>query len=323
MAVYTHITDEELTHFLADFEVGELLSFKGIAEGVENSNYLVHTGKGTFILTLYEKRVNADDLPFFLQLMDHLAAAGLSCPVPVQDGNGQALKTLAGRPAALITFLEGISVTKPDATHCGALGGALAAFHGASASFPLSRQNALSVQGWRGLFETCRTRADEIAPGLEELIETELRELEALWPSDLPRGIIHADLFPDNVFFLDHAISGLIDFYFACEDMLSYDLAICLNAWCFEPDQSLNITKARRLLTSYAASRPLSEREYDAFPLLARGAALRFLLTRLHDWLHTDANAFVTRHDPMEYVRKLKFHQNIKSASEYGLDRTL
>lgn len=320
MAVYTHITDEELRVFLSAFDVGGLLSFKGIAEGVENSNYVVHTEAGTFILTLYEKRVREEDLPFFLKLKEYLAKRGLSCPVPVRDREGAYFKPLSGRPAALITFLEGVSVSRPDAQHCGALGAALAQFHDAGEGFELTRTNDLSVEGWKELYSACAAEADDVVPGLSSLIEEELAFVESAWPTDLPRGIIHADLFPDNVFFLDHEISGLIDFYFACEDMLAYDIAVCLNAWCFEPDQSLNITKARQMLTRYSQQRALSKKEFDALPLLARGAALRFLLTRVYDWLNTDANALVQRKDPMEYVRKLKFHQQIASATEYGLD---
>lgn len=320
MAVYTHISDDALQQFIAAYDIGALLSFKGIAEGVENTNYMVHTEGGTFILTLYEKRVREEDLPFFLTLMEHLAGAGLSCPLPVHDRQGEVLREISGRPAALITFLEGVSVNRPGTQHCAALGASLAEFHLAGAGFDLSRANSLSVKGWRDLYQSCGGAIDTITGGLTELIENELGFLETRWPSDLPRGIIHADLFPDNVFFLKDQVSGIIDFYFACEDMLSYDLAICLNAWCFESDASFNITKSQLLLGRYSQKRALTGAEFDALPLLARGAALRFLLTRVYDWLHTDEGVMVNRHDPMVFVRKLRFHQRVESAREYGID---
>ncbi|KAB2916038.1 MAG: homoserine kinase [Hyphomicrobiaceae bacterium] len=320
MAVYTEVSDEDLAGFIASYDLGALLSYKGIAEGVENTNYLVHTEKGPYFLTLFEKRVAAADLPFFLGLMEHLSKAGLTCPTPVHDAEGRVLRTLAGRPAALVTFLEGVWIRRPQARHCAAVGQAMARLHLAGQGFPLSRKNALGLSGWRPLFERFRARADEIAPGLAGTIEQELDHLEARWPSALPQGVIHADLFPDNVFFLGDALSGLIDFYFACNDALSYDIAVTLNAWCFESDHSFNITKGQALLKGYQSVRPISAEERDALPLLARGAALRFLLTRAHDWLHTSKDALVSPKDPVEYLRRLKFHRSIKAASEYGFE---
>jgi homoserine kinase type II len=319
MAVYTDVSDEELEAFIDSYAIGALTSFKGIAEGVENSNYLVYTESGPYILTLYEKRVSREDLPYFLALMEHLAARGISCPLPVKDGAGRTLKQLAGRPAALITFLEGLWVRRPNIEHCAGLGEALARFHLAGADFPMSRANSLSLPGWRALFASIGTGADKIKPGLNGVIEKELRYLESHWTDDVPRGVIHADLFPDNVFFLGDKVSGLIDFYFACNDMLAYDIAVCLNAWCFEPDGSFNVTKARALLQAYEQVRPLSQAEFERLPTLARGAALRFLLTRTYDLLNQDANALVKTKDPNEYLRKLRFHQRVKSAREYGL----
>jgi homoserine kinase type II len=319
MAVYTDVSDEELEGFIDSYAIGALTSFKGIAEGVENSNYLVHTESGPYILTLYEKRVNREDLPYFLALMEHLAARGISCPLPVKDRDGHTLKQLAGRPAALITFLEGLWVRRPNIEHCAGLGEALARFHLAGADFPMSRANSLSLPGWRALFASIEASADKVKPGLNGVIEKELRYLESHWTDDVPTGVIHADLFPDNVFFLGDKVSGLIDFYFACNDMLSYDVAVCLNAWCFEPDGSFNVTKARALLQAYEQVRPLSQAEFERLPTLARGAALRFLLTRTYDLLNQDANALVKTKDPNEYLRKLRFHQRVKSAREYGL----
>jgi homoserine kinase type II len=320
LAVYTDVAAEDLAAFLSGYDVGELLSYKGIAEGVENSNFLVHTSKGNFILTLYERRVAASDLPFFLALMEHLASRGLTCPQPVKNRSGKTLGKLAKRPAALVTFLEGMWIRRPNAGHCGAVGEALAKLHLAGRDFPMRRENALSVHGWKPLFETAAGRADNVKAGLASVIAKEILQLEAHWPEGLPQGVIHADLFPDNVFFLGDKLSGLIDFYFACTDMLAYDVAICLNAWCFEPDHSFNVTKGRALLQAYAKARPLSDTERHALPLLCRGAALRFLLTRLVDWLDVPSGAMVQRKDPLEYLRKLRFHQKVKSLRDYGID---
>lgn len=319
MAVYTDISEEELEAFLGPYEIGELLSYKGIAEGTENSNYLLHTSTGAFILTLYERRVEKADLPFFLGLMEHLAQAGVSCPLPVRRRDGGAIGELAGRPAALVTFLEGMWMRKPAARHCFAVGKALAGLHLAAADFPLRRANALDPAGWRRLWDGTKERADEVNPGLVREVEADFAEIERHWPADLPSGIIHGDLFPDNVFFLGGELSGLIDFYFACNDLLAYDVATCLNAWCFEKDVSYNITKGAALLSGYQSVRPLEPEEVGALPLLARGSALRFMLTRLHDWLSIPDGALVKKRDPMEYVRRLRFHRQVKTPSEYGI----
>jgi homoserine kinase type II len=320
LAVYTDVAAEDLATFLAGYDLGELLAYKGIAEGVENSNFLVHTSKGNFILTLYEKRVKAADVPFFLALMEHLASRGLTCPQPVKNKAGKTLGKLAGRPAALVTFLDGMWIRRPSPVHCAAVGKALAELHLAGGDFSMKRENTLSVSGWRGLYETAGARADKVQPDLSATIAKELAQLEKAWPRDLPQGVIHADLFPDNVFFLGDRLSGLIDFYFACTDTLAYDVAVCLNAWCFEPDHSYNVTKGRGLLQAYAKTRPLSPAETKALPLLCRGAAMRFLLTRLVDWLDVPAGALVRPKDPAEYIRKLRFHQKVGSVRDYGLD---
>lgn len=318
MAVYTDVASEELTAFLSSYDVGALLSFKGIAEGVENSNFLVHTDSGYFILTLYEKRVERCDLPFFLGLMEHLAARGITCPQPVRNRTGEALGVIAGRPAALVTFLDGMWMRRPQVAHCAAVGKVLAQFHLAGGDFPMTRKNALSVEGWRKVYGAIGGRSDRLQPGLEAAIGDELQRLADRWPRDLPSGVIHADLFPDNVFFLRDELSGIIDFYFACTDAFAYDLAICLNAWCFEPDHSFNATKGRALLRAYGAVRPLSGAEEDALPMLARGSALRFLLTRMYDWLDVPAGALVRPKDPIEYYRKLRFHQTVRDVRDYG-----
>jgi homoserine kinase type II len=321
MAVYTDVAADELAEFLTGYDIGELLSYKGIAEGVENSNFLLHTTAGYFILTLYEKRVAKSDLPFFLGLMTHLSRHGINCPQPVPNKRGEALVSLAGRPAAIINFLEGVWPRKPSVAHCAGAGQALAKLHLAGRDFGMSRANALSVSGWRPLFDAAASRADELQYGLSDFIRAELDHLEGnVWPNNLPQGVIHADLFPDNVFFLGERVSGIIDFTFACDDMLAYDVAICLNAWCFESDCSFNVTKARAFLGAYGRERQLSDAERDALPVLARGAALRFLLTRLVDFLNVPPGALVKPKDPLEYVRKLRFQQAVASLRDYGVD---
>ncbi len=319
MAVYTDVSEGELEIFLKDYPAGRLLSYKGIAEGSENSNFLLHTTAGSFILTLYEKRVDSGDLPFFLGLMEHLAGKGISCPLPVQRGDGRLIGTVAGRPAALITFLEGMWMRRPTAGQCREVGRALAELHIAGSDFPLKRPNALSTDGWRKLWQASHERADEVEPGLSAEIDADFAAFDRDWPSDLPKGIIHADLFPDNVFFLGDRLSGLIDFYFACNDFYAYDVATCINAWCFEKDFSFNVTKGAALLAGYQSARPLSQAEQEALPLLARGSALRFMLTRLYDWLTIPDGALVQKRDPVEYIRRLRFHRAIRSPSEYGL----
>ena len=319
MAVYTEVTAEDLYALLERYDIGSLTAFKGIAEGVENSNFFLNTGDGQFILTLYEKRVAAEDLPFFLGLMEHLAQGGVRCPTPVHDREGQVLRELAGRPAAIVTFLPGYSLQKPQPAHCRAVGAVMAKLHEAGLSFPLKRKNTLSLAGWTRLCASIGGVADKIAPGMSAQLAHALDALSETWPESLPRGVIHADLFPDNVLFLKDAVSGVIDFYFACNDLLAYDLAICMNAWCFEFDGAFNVTKAMALFKGYNSVRRLEPEEVSALPILARGAAVRFFLTRLYDWYNTPDTAFVKRKDPMEYWRKLSFHQGVETARAYGL----
>jgi homoserine kinase type II len=320
MAVYTEIGDDELRAFIAAYDIGEVLSCKGIAEGVENSNYLLGTEHGTFILTLYEKRVAPADLPFFIALMDHLARQGVACPTPVRAKDGGALRELCGRPAAIVTFLNGMWPRRIEPFHCAELGSALARLHRAGESFAMTRPNSLGIAGWRRLYQACAARADEVQAGLAAELGEELTALEADWPQGLPSGVIHADLFPDNVFFHGREVSGLIDFYFACTDAFAYDLAVCINAWCFEPDISFNVTKARLLVGHYRGERQLATEEIAALPLLARGSALRFLLTRLYDWLNQTEGALVRPKDPLEYLKKLRFHREITGPAGYGID---
>ncbi|MFM1816559.1 MAG: hypothetical protein RLZ98_3254 [Pseudomonadota bacterium] len=320
MAVYTEVSDDDLARFIERYAIGRVLSYKGIAEGVENTNYLVETEAGRYILTLYEKRVASGDLPFFLGLMEHLAARGISCPLPVRDVAGNNLGTLAGRPAALVTFLDGVWVRRPQVKHCAMVGEALAHLHLAGLDFPMQRPNALGLPGWRLLYETFADRTAEVSAELGAMIEDELCWLESNFPHDLQSGVIHADLFPDNAFFLGDRFSGLIDFYFACNDFLAYDIAICINAWCFEPDRTFNATKGRALLRGYQNIRPLEPAEHAALPALCRGAALRFLLTRTHDWVNHPPGALVKPHDPLDYIERLKFHRSIAAPSGCGLE---
>jgi homoserine kinase type II len=319
MAVYTEVTDEALEAFLAGYDIGTMVAYRGIAEGVENSNYSLKTTRGDFILTLYEKRVDPAELPWFLGLMEHLAQHGLVCPQPVRGRDGSALRSLSGRHAAITTFLPGVWPRRVRQLHCGPVGRTLAALHLAGAGYAPRRSNTLGPGSWKPLLDRCRARADEVQAGLVWQLDAALETILAAWPAGLPFGHIHADMFPDNVFFLDDRLSGVIDFYFAATDLLAYDIAVCLNAWCFEPDFSFNVTKSRALLAGYQSVRPLSAAEQGALPVLCQGAAIRFLLTRLFDWLNTQAGALVTRKDPLEYLRRLRFHLAATGGAAYGL----
>ena len=319
MAVYTEVSDEELIDFVGAYDIGDVVSFKGIAEGVENSNYLLQTTTGAYILTLYEKRVRESDLPYFIGFMEHLAAQGIDCPTPLHGRDGAALRKLCGRPAAIITFLEGMWPRRILPHHCAGLGTALAELHVAGASFDMQRKNDLSVTDWRPLYESCANRVHEVSNSLPGIVGPEIDFLEANWTAGLPSGVCHADLFPDNVFFLGDKLSGMIDFYFACNDFFAYDLGICLNAWCFERDGSFNVTKAQLMLSNYRKVRDFSDAELQALPLLARGSAIRFLLTRLYDWLNHPEGALVKPKDPLEYLAILQFHQQVQGPGEYGL----
>lgn len=320
MAVYTRIADGELRDFVAGFPIGGLIACEPIAEGIENSNYLLRTENGTYILTLFEARVAAGDLPFYLGLMNHLASLGVPCPVPVRNDGGAVLHTLAGKPATVVTFLEGDWPREPAPAHCRELGAAMAAMHLAGRTFGQARENDLSVSAWRGLFAPLANRADELRPGLAATVAAELDALETRWPAALPLGAIHGDLFPDNVFFLDNRLSGIIDFYFACTDFLAYDLAVALDAWCFGTDGAFLPDRAAALVAGYETVRPLEAVEAAALPLLARGAALRFLLTRLHDWFLPRRGALTRRKDPLAFVPLIEFHRGVSDSRVYGLD---
>jgi homoserine kinase type II len=309
MAVYTDITDEELSGLLGEFDLGAPLSLKGVAEGVENSNFLLETEAGRYFLTVYEKRVREDDLPFFLGLMHWLAEHGYPSATPILARDGAMLKRVRGKPCAIVTFLSGLSVRRPTAAHCREAGAGLAALHLAAQGFTGVRANDLGEAAWAPYFAGLKPQADALKPGLAATIDKDLETIAARWPGGLPTGVIHADYFPDNVFFTGGKFAGAIDFYFACVDALAYDIAVALNAWCFEPDGSFNITSARQLVAGYESLRPLSDAERAALPILAHGAAMRFFLTRLHDWKATPPGALVRPKDPMEYERKLAVHR--------------
>jgi homoserine kinase type II len=319
MAVYTEITDSDLDQFMAAYDLGRAVSCKGIAEGIENTNYLVQTEDRRFILTLYEKRVHKQDLPFFLGLMAHLADKGMPCAVPIAGRDGESLRELCGRPAALVTFLDGVWPRNPGPVHCDHLGRAMAHMHLAGDDFELQRKNDLSLEGWQGLFDVCGANANRLQKGLRTKIRHELSALSEVWPSDLPAGVIHADLFPDNVFFLDQKLSGLIDFYFACNDFLSYDLAVALNAWCFNQKDELLLENAAALIAGYGTVREITSAEISALPILARGAALRFFLTRLQDWPDGGLRGKAETKEPLQFWRRLEVHRALSGAGDYGL----
>lgn len=320
MAVYTKVSNPDITQFLSHYYIGELVSLTEIAEGVENSNYILKTTNGTFILTLYEKRVNPAELPFFMNLTDYLADKGLPVPRPIKNKQGETLGDLCGRKCAIVEFLNGKDLKILTSDACYQVGQWLAKLHTVGMQCPHSRPNSMGQKTWADLYAQCDSTATaQFNPALPDLIRAELDYLDTAWNSlDLPTGIIHADLFPDNVFFTDGKFSGFIDFYFACNDVLLYDLAICLNAWCFEDHSCMNVTKASRILQGYNSVRPISDAEKQAFNTLLRGGAMRFLLSRLYDWVNTPEDALVQRKGPTEYVQKLKFHQGMESFNAYG-----
>ena len=322
MAVYTHISEADLSDLLKRYDIGVATSFKGIAEGVENSNYFLstrnaHGNNQRFILTIYEKRANPEELPYFLSLTNHLADKGVAAPRPVKDIDGQYLQQLCGKPACIISFLDGVSTDDPNIEQCGAVGTTLAKMHHALGDYTAERKNDLSLSGWRPLAEKIIDDADQVETGLVALIKNELAFLEQSWPLNLPTGTIHADLFPDNVLFLGNEVNGLIDFYFACDDILAYDIAVCFDSWCFDPSGSFIHARAKRMLEMYDAHRPLSPEEMAALPILCRGSSLRFLLTRLYDWLHQVEGAVVKVKDPREFAAHLRFHQTIRDTADY------
>jgi homoserine kinase type II len=316
MAVYTDIDNAELEAFMAGFDLGAPLAFKGIAEGVSNSNFLLETERGRFILTVYEQRTNEQDLPFFLSLMRWLHDHAYPCATPMPARDGALYKHVRGKPAAIVSFLNGMSVRRPGVAHCREAGVGLARLHLAAEGFAMSRTNDLGQPFWASLFQGYIDQAEALKPGLAAVIRADIAAFERLWPEGLPQGVIHADFFPDNVFFQGGRFAAAIDFYFACTDFYAYDIGVCLNAWCFEPDGSLNVTAARALVAGYQSQRPLSADERAALPVCAWGAAMRFFLTRLHDFRLGGTGALVKPHDPLEYERKLAVHRAAFASGE-------
>jgi homoserine kinase type II len=319
MAVYTAVDPDDLAALVARYDMGTVLSCKGIAEGVENSNFLLETTGGRFILTLYEKRVQEGDLPFFVDLLEHLAASGCPVPAMIRDRDGIAIQKISGRAACIIQFLSGISLTHPTTGQSEATGAALGAMHRALENYDGARENSMGHRHWRGVAEATGD-LDTVMPGLQAIVDDELNYLDAHWPADLPAHVIHADLFPDNVLMLGDEVTGLIDFYFAATDFRAYDVAITHAAWAFSDDGSAcDADLARALMRGYAREVSLSDAEIAALPILARGASLRFLLTRAHDWVHTPADALVTRKDPLPFLNRLRRYQATDAASLFAI----
>ncbi len=312
MAVYTKLSDPEISTLLRQYDIGTLLRAEGITQGVENTNYLLEVQKGEtharYILTLFEKRAEPEALPFFMGVMREMAEAGIPSALPIAQSNGEVLAQCKGKHAAIVEFLEGKAVTVPNLAQMASLGAMLARMHEAAESSKLMRKNALSLEGWFALYEKTAAQLDSITPGLNALVGAQLQALAKEWPQELPRGVVHADVFPDNVFFTGDDVSGVIDFYFACHDAFAYDLAITINAWCFDATRQFVPERKDALLAAYEKVRPLSDAEKQAMPVLLRGAAIRFLMTRSHDKIFHDENAQVVPHDPMEYVEKLRFY---------------
>lgn len=320
MAVYTHISADDVKAALAAYDIGQLQSFEGIAEGVENSNYLVQTTAGKYILTLVERRASPEELPFYTGFMNYLRDRGIPCPRVHRTADGREIFTLAGKPALVTEFLEGGWPRDIYAHHCQMVGEMLGPMHRLGRGFTMKRNNALSLSAWTGLIHACGDRANEVEPGLFDMLDAELEYLKKSWPKYLPKGAVHADLFPDNVFFKDEKISGVIDFYFACWDTLAYDLMLTFNPWCFDWKGDLDLGRAHAFLTAYHKARPLTRNEQKSLPFFGRAAAMRIIATRLYDWLNPVEGALVRAKDPLEHVRILRFHQNVTDLAQYGFD---
>jgi len=318
MAVYTQISEDTLKATLARFDLGTLQSFEGIAEGVENSNYRLTTDKGKYVLTIIEKRANPEELPFYIGFMEHLRHKGIPTAAVKADREGRTIITLDGKPALISEFLEGAWPRDVYVHHCQAAGETLAMMHRAGHDFKMKRKNTMGFPAWKSLIHACQGRADELEPGLFELLDAELDYLEQNWPKFLPKGAIHADLFPDNVFFTDEKLTGIIDFYFACWDTLAYDLMLTFNPWCFDWKGDLDTARAKAFLETYNKIRPLSKNELKSLPFFGRAAAMRIIATRLYDWLNPVEGALVRAKDPLEHVKILRYHQKVVSLVDYG-----
>ena len=318
MAVYTKISNEDLENFLSNYRIGKLKSFQGIVEGIENTIYLLLTSSGKYILTLYEKRVREEDLPFFMNLLSSLSDQKFKCPKPIKDQKGIYINRIKGKNASLVSYIEGKSKKKLTALDCKDIGKMSANIHLLGKKIK-AKPNQVSINYWKNTFNKVKNECDSIKKGLANDINISLNSLEKKWPKNLPRGIIHADIFPDNILFFSGKVSGIIDFYFSCNDFFAYDIAICLNSLCFENQSTFNVTKAKNFIKGYNSVRELNQKEKDYLPILARGAAMRFLITRVYDYLkqtNLDGAIFRTK-DPIEYLKRLEFHNNVKSYEDY------
>jgi homoserine kinase type II len=320
MAVYTKLSEKELKNFFSKYELGDLINYKAIEEGIENTNYFTMTGKGKFILTLYEKRVEVKDLPFFIGLMKNLFDKGFPSPEPMINKNGNYISEILGKKAALVSFLDGKSKKNLSPNDCYQVGISTAKLHVITKDLTGKRVNKLSVNSWRKLYDKVKQDCTKIHKNLPKIIEKNLSEIENSWPNNIPSGIIHADLFPDNIFFKQNKLSGIIDFYFSCHDFYAFEIAICLNALCFEgknENLSFNVTKAKKFVDGYSSIRQLVEKERKSLKVLCQGAAIRFLLTRVFDYLNLTEGAIVQVKDPLEYLKRLEFHENVKGYDDY------
>ena len=320
MAVYTKFNRDKIEKILSYYDLGKLDQFKGIEEGIENTNYFLSVEKKKFILTIYEKRVKSEDLPFFSDLMSSLNKSNFKCPAPITNKQNKTITDFEGKKLMIVSFLEGKAKQNLSPLNCKSIGIEIAKMHKITKDFKFSRENDLSVKSWRNLFDSVKGKCSKIHKDLPKLIEENLKDVEKNWPNDLPRGIIHADLFHDNIFFIQDKFSGIIDFYFSCEDFFAFEIAICFNALCFDglkDNLSFNVTKAKNFIDGYTSVRKLNEKEKNNIKVLSQGAALRFLLTRVFDALNTVEGAIVKIKDPIEYLKRLEFHKNSKNYEDY------
>ena len=320
MAVYTKLNQIQIEEILSNYNLGELESFKGIEEGIENTNYFLAVNKKKFILTLYEKRVKSDDLPFFSDLMSSLNKSSFKCPAPISNKKNKTITDFNGKKLMIVSFLEGSAKQNLSPANCKSIGTEIAKMHDLTKNFKLKRHNDLSVKSWRKLFDSVKDKCTKIHKDLPKLIEENLNDVEKNWPKNLPSGIIHADLFHDNIFFIQDKFSGVIDFYFSCDDFFAFEIAICFNALCFDglkSNLSFNVTKAKNFVDGYTSVRKLTHEEIGSIKVLSQGAALRFLLTRVFDTLNAVDGAIVKIKDPIEYLKRLEFHKNAKNHEDY------
>ena len=317
MAVYTTLEHQEVRQFLEQYNINNFKDYKGITEGVENTNYLIKTSEQDYILTIYEKRVDENDLPFFIKLLSYLSENKFPCPKPIANKNNEKINRIKNKNAALVTFLNGQSKNKITSEECFEIGKITAQLHEITKKFDINRKNNLSIENWESIFEKTIKQKIDLDESIIKKTKNYLNFLKDKWPKNLPQGIIHADLFPDNIFFTNNKVSGIIDFYFACNDFFAYEIAICINSLCFDNNSTFNMTKAKNLIDGYTSIRTLSEDEKKYLPILSMGAAMRFFLTRLYDFYHTDNKADVKIKDPFEYLKKIEFHSTIKNFNEY------